>query len=40
MCSTYQKKHVGQYLEEIWIFKFEKFPIFVSFFLPFSPFTI
>jgi len=40
MSSTNQKKHVGQYLEEIGVFKFEKFPVLVSFFLPFSPFTI
>jgi len=33
-CSTFQKKHVGQYSEEIGVFKFEKFFVLVSFFLP------
>jgi len=42
-CSTFQKKHVGQYLAGIGVFKFETFYLLVtlfSFFLPFSPFTI
>jgi len=42
-CSTFQKKHVGTYSEEIHVINFEKFHLlvtFFSFFLPFSPFTI
>jgi len=42
-CSTFQKKHVGQYSEGIGVFKFEKYQIFgnvFSSFLLFLPFTI
>jgi len=41
-CSTFQKKHVGQYSEGIVYLKLKTF-IFgnaFSIFLPFSPFTI
>ena len=41
--STFLKKHVAQYSEVIGLFKFENFLLLVkliSFFLPFSPFTI
>jgi len=41
--STFPKKHIGQYSEVIGLFKFENFLLLVkliSFFLPFSPFTI
>jgi len=41
--STFPKKHVGQYSEVIGLFKLENFLLLVkliSFFLPFSPFTI
>jgi len=42
-CSTFQKKHVGQYSDGIGVFKFEKFHLLVKLFslcLPFSTFTI
>jgi len=31
-CSTFQKKHVGQYLEGIGVFKFSNFQILVTLF--------
>jgi len=39
-CSTFQKKHVGQYSEEIGIFEFQKFHLLVTFFSLFAIFTV